>query len=101
MRAWVFMLGGLAVWALHFAGVYGIASVADVAGSAEAPAARLAVAALTAACAAADGALLLAARRRAGSAKDSLDRFAASAAGLSAGVSLVAVLWQGLPAALA
>lgn len=30
MRNWGLMLGGLLIWSLHFLGVYGIASVADV-----------------------------------------------------------------------
>ena len=30
MRAWVVMLGGLGVWAVHFLGVYGLASLADL-----------------------------------------------------------------------
>lgn len=30
MRHWGLMLGGLLIWTLHFLGVYGVASVADV-----------------------------------------------------------------------
>ncbi|WP_426052104.1 hypothetical protein [Brevundimonas sp. SL161] len=30
MRDWGLMLGGLLVWTLHFLGVYGVASVADL-----------------------------------------------------------------------
>jgi len=100
MGAWAFMLGGLVVWAVHFLGVYGVASVADVAGRADMPASLWSVAALTLACAAADGVLLAAAFRRLRSAPDPLAGFTAGVAALGAGVSLVAVAWQGLPAAL-
>ena len=30
MRDWGLMLGGLLIWTLHFLGVYGVASLADV-----------------------------------------------------------------------
>ena len=30
MRRWVWMLGGLIVWTIHFMGVYALASLADV-----------------------------------------------------------------------
>lgn len=35
MRTWGMMLGGLLIWALHFIGVYIIASVADVVATAD------------------------------------------------------------------
>lgn len=101
MRAWAFMLAGLLVWAAHLTGVYAIASVADVVAAPNVGPARWAVGLLTAACAAADLGLLAAARRRANQAADGLGRFTTSTAGLGAGLSLVAVLWQGLPAAVA
>lgn len=31
MRFWLWTLGGLLIWALHFLGLYGLASVSDVA----------------------------------------------------------------------
>ena len=97
MGRWLYMLGGLLVWAAHFLGVYGIASVADVVDEADAPAALWAIAAYTLACGAADvalGAVAVRALRRGG---ERLDRFAHGLAALSAGLSLVAVIWQGLP----
>lgn len=98
MRTWVFMLGGLIVWTIHFMGVYGIASIAEVAGRADDAGSLWTVAALTALCAAADIALLLKAWRRGRRATGDLAPFQTSMAGLGAGFSLIAVIWQGLPA---
>lgn len=98
MRAWAFMLGGLLVWAVHFMGVYGIASIADVAARADVQASRWTVAGLTVLCAAADALLILAAWRRSRHVTGELAPFQTSLAGLGAGFSLIAVLWQGLPA---
>ena len=97
MRSWLFLLGGLLVWAAHFIGVYAIVSVADVVARANAPAALTVAGLFTLVCALADGWLLRLAWRRARSAGDSTDRFVATLAGLGAGVSLIAVLWQGFP----
>lgn len=97
MRAWAFMVGGLVIWSAHFVSVYGMASLAAVGGHPNAPMARLAVGGVTLACAAADCFLILAARRRARRSLEALDRFVASLGGLAAGVSLISVLWQGLP----
>lgn len=36
MRDWRWMLGGLSIWALHFLGVYGVASIADISAPSEA-----------------------------------------------------------------
>lgn len=93
------MLGGLAVWAAHFAGVYAIASVADVVQDAAAPAARGLIAAFTAACAAAAAGFALAGLRlRRSAGEDSLRRFAGLIAGAGGALAVVAVIWQGLPA---
>ena len=97
MRRWLFLLAGLIVWLVHFLGVYGIASVADVVRDAEAPAALWAVVGFTLACAAADLAILAVAVPRLRRAADSVDRFVTGGAAFNAGLSLVAVLWQGLP----
>ncbi len=35
MRRWFYMLGGLLIWAVHFVGVYTIASIGDVVARAE------------------------------------------------------------------
>ena len=98
MRRWLFMLAGLIVWAVHFMGVYAIASVADVVAEADATPALWAVGGLTLACAAADGLILAAAARRPAKCEDDLTPFVRSIAGLGGGLSLAAVLWQGLPA---
>ena len=99
MRAWFFLLGGMTVWAVHFMGAYAIASIADVAAEADAPAARWSVGAFTLACLAADGLILAAVvrglRRATG---DGLDQWILSVGGLGAALSLLAVFWQGLPA---
>jgi hypothetical protein len=94
---WLLLLGGLIVWFVHFLGVYGIASVADVVQEAEAPAALWTIVGFTLACAAADVAIGAAAIPRLRRAVDSLDRFIAGGAAFNAGLSLVAVIWQGLP----
>lgn len=98
MGRWLLLLGGLLVWFAHFLGVYGVASVADVVAHASAPAALWTVAALTGACAAADVAIGAIALRRGSQVSDDLDRFLHGGAVLGAGLSLVAVVWQGLPA---
>lgn len=96
MRAWLFLLGGLIVWAIHFFGVYGIASLADVVQNADVAWSLWATAGWTLLCAAADAALVFAALRR--SKDDDLQRFMRSAAAGGALLSMVAVIWQGLPA---
>lgn len=100
MRRWLFMLGGLLVWAVHFLGVYSIASVFDVVARADIAPSRIGVGLLTLVCACADVLILAAALRLVRRAGDEADRFIAYLAAASAGLSLIAVLWQGLPAAL-
>ena len=41
MQRWLYMLGGLLVWAVHFAGVYAIASIGELVSAADAPTWRL------------------------------------------------------------
>lgn len=94
MRAWLLLLGGLIVWAAHFFGVYAVVLV-------EAPAARLWILIVTLMCLAADGAILVAAL---GPAREPADSFAAwirSAAAMGVGLSLVAIVWQAMPALVA
>lgn len=98
MRRWLLMLAGLLVWTVHFLGVYGIASVAEVVDRADAPPARWTVGAFTLACIAADAAIGAAALRSLRRETDGLNRFIAKAAALAAGLSAIAVIWQGLPA---
>ena len=96
MRAWAFMLGGMIVWAVHFFALYTIASVFLTT-----PTARFLTILVTLLCLAADGGLLalaLKARRETG---DGPAHWAVTLAALMRAISLVAVLWQGLPALLA
>jgi hypothetical protein len=102
MGRWLLLLGGLIVWLVHFLGVYAIASIAAVAaGQADAPLALWAVVGFSLICAGADLALLAIALPRLRRADDSLDRFIAGGAALGAGLSLLAVIWQGLPVMVA
>lgn len=97
MRAWAWMTGGLIVWAVHFLGVYGLASLADVVASADDAAWRAAGLAFSGACLLVAAVLLTLA----------LERFRHSAAGrlsfpdqlaaIGAGLALVAIIWQTLP----
>lgn len=97
MRRWLPLLGGLIVWAAHFLGVYAIASVADVLGQADARAAIWSVAGFTLLCAAADVAIGLFALRGDRGSDDGMERLIHRGGAWGAGLSLVAVLWQGLP----
>lgn len=97
MSRWLLLLGGMIVWAIHFLGLYGIASVAAVVKDAEAPAALWIMGAFTLLCVGADvvvGAIAI--RRNTGS-DDGLDRWVRFGGAGAAGLSLVAVIWQGLP----
>lgn len=87
MKTWLTLLGGLLVWTVHFFGLYAIGEIAPHAGL---------VIGFTVFCLAADIWLLLFIRRLPGD-----DAFAAwrrSVASIGAGLSLLAVCWQGLPA---
>lgn len=91
MRPWLYLLGGLCVWAAHFFILYGIASIW--------PGTRLAPALVigaTVLCLVAAAALLLLARRARPA--DELERWMSDVAAVGAAISLVAILWQGLPA---
>lgn len=95
MRAWLFLVGGMIVWAAQFFTLYAIASVLGSSGVA-----RVLTGVATLAALAADAVLLrgaLAARHD----DDPVRRWHASFAALLAAISLVAVAWQGLPALLA
>jgi hypothetical protein len=96
VRAWTFLLGGLLVWTAHFFALYAIASILETS-----PRARLLTALATLAGLAADGWLLSSAlARRGDGAAGPPERWADQVAALGAGLSAVAVLWQGLPALL-
>lgn len=92
MRQWSLLLGGLVVWAFHFFALYIVASVFPGAGTA-----RWLTAAVTLPALAADGIVLWIALHRQA---DDLDRWIRRLGSLGAVLSLVAVLWQALPAIL-
>lgn len=100
VRLWLVTFGGLLVWAIHFGGSYGVASVFDVIDRADAPLSRLFTGGLTLACLAANVALFVLVlrlrRREAGG--DFVRDWMLSIGALNAAGSFVAVLWQGLPA---
>lgn len=96
MRAWLFMLGGLVVWAVHFFSIYIVASIFLTS-----PIARILTGIVTLACLAADALLLsFALRGGEGKADDGLSHWMRKLAVWGAGLSLIAVVWQGLPALL-
>lgn len=98
MRKWAYMLGGLIVWAIHFLGVYGIASIADTAADAAHPMSRAAVGAFTLACLIAAGWLTLDAGRRWRRGGGEMAGFMNAIAATGGGIAVVSILWQGLPA---
>lgn len=87
MKSWLILLGGLIVWAVHFFGVYAVGEIA--------PRPWLVVA-LTIACAAADIWLILTLRRIPASGDFPAWRRSVGLGG--AGLSLIGVVWQSLPA---
>jgi len=97
MRAWIWMTGGLLVWAAHFTGVYAIASLADVVARADDFGWRMLAVAFTGVCALACVGLFvwaLAVRRR----TSGPESFKHDMALLSALVGGIAIVWQGAPA---
>jgi hypothetical protein len=104
MKAWVWMTSGLIVWAVHFFGVYTIASAADVWATADAFVWRMGGLAFSGACLAACLVLVFAAAARlsrAGAAQrdgDVRDRcFPDRLAMAGSLISAIAVMWQALP----
>ncbi len=96
MRTWAFLLGGLLVWAVHFFGIYIIASIWLTSTTS-----RVLALVLTGLCLAADGWLLWrAVPALRASRSDEVDHWIALVATLGIALSLLAVLWQGLPALL-
>ncbi|MGR4863604.1 hypothetical protein [Caulobacter sp. LARHSG274] len=93
------MLGGLIVWAVHFLGVYALASLADLRGPSERGLWRSAHLAFSLPCAAAAAALAVMAVRQIARGPSS-ERFIARIAALGAVLGLVAIVWQSLPALL-
>lgn len=93
MRKWTLLLGGLLVWAAHFFLLYGFASVFP-----GTELARLLTLIATVPALAADAVLLWAAAARRLVDPDELDRWVLDVSAIGAGLSLVAVVWQALPA---
>lgn len=95
MRRWLWMLGGLVVWAIHFSGVYALASLADVVATADDFAWRMSGFAFSVACLVACGLLFVQAWRTAkrGDVRD----MGRDLALLSAVIGAIAVLWQTAP----
>ena len=97
MRRWVWMLGGLIVWTVHFMGIYAIASAADVVSHADDPTWRMIGLAFSGACLLAALAITGRAARRLRRTADPSTRFGDQLALLGGGVAAVAILWQALP----
>lgn len=95
MRTWVILLGGLIVWFAHFLTLYAIGSVVGAS-----DAGRTLVGIFTAFALAAN-ALLLAVSLRLRRGGGSSSAAAGTLGALGAGLSVVAVIWQALPAAFA
>ena len=91
MRAWAILLGGLTVWTAHFFALYAIGSVLP--GQCEA---RWWVLAATVPALAANGLILW--RTVGPGGGDSLDGWIARVGAGGAALSLLAVIWQALPA---
>jgi len=91
------MTGGLLVWAVHFLGVYTLASLADVAARADDPAWRGAGLAFSGVCLLASAVLLALAARRLRRTGDEGWGFPDQLAALGAGLALIAIVWQSLP----
>ncbi len=104
MMRWIFLLGGLLVWGLHFGAVYGLASIGAVAGDAEGPWVRLGIAAVTLLGLVADAACLSVAlvgwRPAMPPGEADVVSLWRTVGGVGAAVSFAAVMWQGLPALL-
>lgn len=97
MRAWAWMMGGLLVWAVHFLGVYSLASLADVVAAADDLFWRGVTLAFSLVCVLTTAALLWRAIKRLQTPLDDMARFQDRLAGLAAGLSLLSITWQALP----
>ena len=97
MRRWAFALGGLLVWALHFVGIYVIASLADLIARADAAPWRLGLLAFGGLCLAVELGLIAWGVRRLRE-SDATSRFLDRLAVLGAALGGLAIVWQTLPA---
>lgn len=94
MRKWTLLLGGLTVWAVHFFLLYAFVSIFP-----GTEIARVLTLVATIPALAANALLLwLVAGKRLIASSDHLDRWVLNVAAAGAILSLVAVLWQALPA---
>lgn len=99
MGRWIFTLGGLLIWAIHFLGVYAIASLADTVSRADATAWRMGALAFSGLCLLAVVFHLLAAIRRLGFSGERgvAGRFMSEIAALGSCLAVLAIAWQALP----
>lgn len=88
MRAWATLLGGLAIWAVHFFALYALGEFAP-----DSTATRVAIGVVTIACMASDLALLRFIRTQR---DDPFERWQRQVGTLGIGLSVIAILWQGL-----
>lgn len=97
MGRWAWMLGGLIVWAVHFMGVYAIASLADVVSRADDFAWRMTGLAFSGVCLLAALAIVVVAGLRSREAPEAPVRFGDQLALLGGGLAVVTILWQAMP----
>ncbi len=97
MGRWLWMTGGLVVWALQFSALYAFSSLADVVSTADAFPWRMAGLAISILSLVTCGLLL---RRALHKCSASEQNFVHEIAALSAALGLVAVTWQGFPVLL-
>jgi len=96
MQRWLYMLGGLLLWAVHFVGVYAIASIGDVVARADDPTWRMIGLVVSGVCVVAGVGLLIQALRR-GRGGDDVSALANLLAAAGAGLAVVAMIFQSLP----
>jgi len=92
VRPWTILLGGLVIWTAHFLTLYGLASIfpgRSLANWLVLPATIIAVVALV---------FVLRAAILGASAEDPLDRWIGRLGTFATALSLLAVLWQAVPA---
>lgn len=97
MGRWIWMLGGLIVWTIHFMGVYAIASLADVVSRADDPGWRMIGLAFSGVCLLAAVVFTIVAIRRSRQIVESPVGFGDQLAMLGGGLAAVAIAWQALP----
>jgi len=96
MKAWTWMTGGLLIWAIHFLGVYAVASLADVVATADDPMWRAIALGFSGLCILGAGVLLWLAGQRLRRAEAG-SRFPDHLAALGAGIACISICWQALP----